>query len=92
MCEGNIKMNIQNTGCDSVDRITMVQDRQWWVFVNTSNELICIKGILTVKPTPWTSALLERMPEVQLLKNFPTFYGTRRLIRAFTRTLNRSLS
>jgi hypothetical protein len=28
----------------------------------------------------WSSALLENLPIVQLLKNFPAFYGTRKFI------------
>jgi hypothetical protein len=32
----------------------------------------------------WSSALLEKLPIVQLLENFPAFYGTRRFITAFT--------
>jgi hypothetical protein len=37
-------------------------------------------------------ALLEKLPIVQLLKNFPAFYGTRRFITVFTRALQWSLS
>jgi hypothetical protein len=37
-------------------------------------------------------ALLEKLPIVQPLKNFPVFYGTRRFITAFTRALHWSLS
>jgi hypothetical protein len=37
-------------------------------------------------------ALLEKLPIVQLLKNFPAFYGTRRFITVFTRALHWSLS
>jgi hypothetical protein len=40
----------------------------------------------------WSSALLEKLPIVQPLKNFPTFYGTRRFITALTRALHWSLS
>jgi hypothetical protein len=36
--------------------------------------------------------LLEKPPVVQLLKNFPIYYGTRRFINVFTRTLHWSLS
>jgi hypothetical protein len=39
-----------------------------------------------------SSALLEKLPIVQPLKNFPAFYGTRRFITAFTRALHWSLS
>jgi hypothetical protein len=40
----------------------------------------------------WSWALLEKLPFVQPLKNFPAFYGTRRFITAFTRALHWSLS
>jgi hypothetical protein len=42
--------------------------------------------------TSWRWTLLEKPPIAQLLKNFPTFYGTRRFITVFTRALHRSLS
>jgi hypothetical protein len=32
----------------------------------------------------WSWALLEKLPIVQLLENFPAFYGTRRFTTAFT--------
>jgi hypothetical protein len=44
------------------------------------------------KLTSWSWALLEKLPVVQLLSNFPAIYGTRRFITVFTRTLHRSLS
>jgi hypothetical protein len=34
----------------------------------------------------------EKLPIVQLFKNFPAFYGTRRFITVFIRALNWSLS
>jgi hypothetical protein len=37
-------------------------------------------------------SLLEKLPVVQLLKNFPAFYGTRRFIIVFTRALQWFLS
>jgi hypothetical protein len=37
-------------------------------------------------------ALLEKLPVVELLENFPAFYGTRRFITASTWALHRSLS
>jgi hypothetical protein len=40
----------------------------------------------------WSWALLEKPPIVQLLKNFPAFYGTRRFITVFKRALHWSLS
>jgi hypothetical protein len=40
----------------------------------------------------WSWALLEKLPVVHVLKNFPEFYGTRRFITVFTRALHWSLS
>jgi hypothetical protein len=40
----------------------------------------------------WSLTVLEKLIIVQLLKNFPTFYGTRSFITAFTRALHWSLS
>jgi hypothetical protein len=37
-------------------------------------------------------SLLEKLPVEQLLKNFPTLYGTRRFITVFIRALHWSLS
>jgi hypothetical protein len=39
----------------------------------------------------WSWALLEKPPTVQLLKNFPAFYGTRSFITVLTRALHWSL-
>jgi hypothetical protein len=40
----------------------------------------------------WSWALLEKLPIVQILKNFPAFYGTRKFNTVFTRALHCSLS
>jgi hypothetical protein len=42
--------------------------------------------------TSWSWALLEKPTVVQLLKNPPIFYGTRKFITVFTRALHWSLS
>jgi hypothetical protein len=39
----------------------------------------------------WSWALLKKLSIVQLLKNFPEFYGARRFINVFTRALQWSL-
>jgi hypothetical protein len=44
------------------------------------------------KLTTWSQVLLEKPPVVQLLENFPPFYGTLRFIIAFTRALHWFLS
>jgi hypothetical protein len=42
--------------------------------------------------TPWRRVLLEKLTSSQLVKKFPTFYGTRRFITAFTSDRHLSLS
>jgi len=42
--------------------------------------------------TPWSRVLLEMLTGSQLVKKFPTFYGTRRFITAFTISRHLSLS
>ena len=42
--------------------------------------------------SPWSRALLEKLTGFQLVKKFPTFYGTRRFITAFTSARHLSLS
>jgi hypothetical protein len=41
---------------------------------------------------PWSRALLEKPSVVQLLKNFPILYGTRKFITVLTRVRHWSLS
>jgi hypothetical protein len=53
---------------------------------------ILIFLVITNYLTPWSWALLEKPIYTQLLKYFPTFYGTRRFITMFTRALHWSLS
>ena len=48
--------------------------------------------ILTYLLTPWCRVLLEKLTGLQLVKKFPTFYGTRRFITAFTSFRHPSLS
>jgi hypothetical protein len=38
--------------------------------------------------TPWSRVLLKKPPVAQLLKDFPTFYETRRFITVFIRALH----
>jgi len=42
--------------------------------------------------TPWSRVLLEKLTGFKLVKNFPAFYGTRRLITVFTSAYHLSLS
>jgi hypothetical protein len=41
--------------------------------------------------TPWSRVLLEKPAVAQLLRNFPTFYRTRRIIAVFTIAHHRTL-
>ena len=50
---------------------------------NTRGNCRCIFS-LTYSLTPRRKVLLERLTGFQLVKKFPTFYGTRRFITAFT--------
>jgi hypothetical protein len=49
----------------------------------------CVDG--TLRAHSWSLARLEK-PTVELLKNFPAFYGTQKFITVFTGALLRSLS
>ena len=42
--------------------------------------------------TPWCRILLEKLPGLQLVKNFPAFYGTRKFITALIIVRQLSLS
>jgi hypothetical protein len=42
--------------------------------------------------TPWSSILLEKLTGLQLVKKFPTFYGTERFITTFTSACHPSLT
>jgi hypothetical protein len=48
--------------------------------------------ILTYLHIPWRRVLLQKLTGLQLVKKFPAFYGTRRLIIALTRLRHPSLS
>jgi hypothetical protein len=40
--------------------------------------------LLTYSLTPWCRVLIEKLTGLQLVKEFPAFYGTRRFITALT--------
>jgi hypothetical protein len=42
--------------------------------------------------TPWSRVLLEKLTGLQLVKKFPTFYGTRKFITVFASARHLSLS
>jgi len=47
--------------------------------------------LVTSLLTPWCRVLLEKLTDPQLVKKFPTFYGTRRFITAITNACHLSL-
>ena len=48
--------------------------------------------LLTYLLTPWCRVLLEKLTGLQLVKEFPAFYGTRRFITTLTSVRHLSLS
>ena len=48
--------------------------------------------IITYLLTPWCRVLLEKLTDLQLVKKFPAFHGTRRFITALTSVRHLSLS
>jgi hypothetical protein len=59
--------------------------RQWSHFPRCSRwKITYLLNLLTYLLTPWSRVLLEKLTGSQLVKKFPAFYGTRRLITAFT--------
>ena len=67
-----------------------IRDRDVYV-ANVSNR-IKMRHLLTYLLTPWGTVLLEKLIGFQLVKKFPTFYGTRRFITTFTSVCHLSLS
>jgi hypothetical protein len=60
--------------------ITYVHATYW---VRKSVAMVIQNIVMTITHS-WSWALLEKLPIVQLLENFPAFYGSRRFITAFT--------
>ena len=60
--------------------------RHWttYFFSYLLNRTFFITYLLTYLLTPWCRDLLQKLTGSQLVKKFPTFYGTRRFITAFT--------
>jgi hypothetical protein len=51
-----------------------------------------VSYLLTYVRTPWSRLLFEKLTSSQLVKKFPTFYGTRMFINTFTSVHHLSLS
>ena len=54
--------------------------------------LALLTYLLTYLLTPWCRVLLEKLTSLQLVKKFPAFHGTRRLITTLTRVRHLYLS
>jgi len=54
--------------------------------------MLNVQYLLTYLLTPCSRVLLEKLTGSQLLTKFPTFYGTRRFVTAFTNARQLSLS
>ena len=63
-----------------------------WQTLISANDQNCRYTILTYLLTPWCRVLLEKLTGLQLVKKFPTFYGTRRFITALPSVRHMSLS
>ena len=61
----------------------------FWLFLGV---LLSCTFLLTYLLTPCSRVLLEKLTCLQLVKKFPTFYGTRRFITALTSVRHLSLS
>jgi hypothetical protein len=59
-----------------------------WMLNLVVNKVICRTYLLT----PWSRVLLEKLTDLQLVKNFQAFYGARRFITVFTNARHLSLS
>jgi hypothetical protein len=64
----------------------------WTDRVRKEEMLRTVKEGMSYLLTPWSRVLPEKLKRPELLKKFPTFYGTRRFITAFTRARHLSLS
>ena len=56
------------------------------------NSFSLLTYLLTYVLTRWSTVLLEKLNDSQLVKKFPAFYGTRRFITAFTSARHPSIS
>ena len=68
-----------------VSHITLVQVSGYFLYK-------IFTYLITYLLTPWCRVLLEKLTGLQLVKKFPSFYGTRRFITAFTSVRQLSLS
>jgi hypothetical protein len=99
-----VKIRFQETDSEDCNRLrTLVCVCQWsvkcshksWVYesqIQTQSTVTLTWNNTYQLTYLWSRALLEEKPNLQLLTNFPEFYGTWRFITVFTRALHWSLS
>jgi hypothetical protein len=79
----------------STQAMTSLNEKSHGLFTDNSLPSQCSTSIKTIAGLGihvlTNSRLLEKPTVAQLLKNFPTFYGTRRLITVFTRARHWSI-
>ena len=63
-----------------------------WVEATTYFITYLLSYLITYLLTPWSRVLLEKLTSFQLVKKFPSFYGTRNFITALTSAQHLSLS
>jgi len=63
-----------------------------WVALTSMSALVNLHVMITYWLAAWSRFLLEKLTRFQLLKKFPVFYGSRRLITTFTSAHHLSLS
>ena len=57
-----------------------------------NSKKVIFYNLFTYLITPWSRVLLENLTSLQLVKKFPSFYGTQRFISSFTSYYHLSLS
>ena len=98
----NIRMDKQNTNKSSrLEGHWIVNERQWKTekdfypekgkSVSRSAGLGTVKLTVTYLLAPWITIRVEKLTGSQLVKKFPTFCGTRRLVTTFTNAHHLSL-
>jgi hypothetical protein len=85
-----------STTCFQHSSLTDVKIRSYaternWTTILKSLDQQTRKPYIYLLTYSWSWALLEEPEILQLLKNFPAFFGTRRFITVFTRALHWSL-
>jgi hypothetical protein len=93
-----VPLNLQMSETRILIRLLRVYFPRNWEFGSVLSKLRNFGwgGLNTPTPPhgtpPCSTVLIEKLPDPQLVKKFPAFYGTRRFITAFTSARHLSLS